>query len=197
SIGGALTASLAALAASEGLPQPKAIMSVAPGNFIIGHPNITMPMADLRQIPPTTLMLVVVGADDDIVGDILAKPIFDQTPQISLENKDFIIMVSDNHGNPPLIANHYAPTARDNEFDVRERRNFGLFDETDMQGKLGLSRVDALDYYGYWKLFDALMDAAFNGRNRKYALGNTPEERYMGSWPDGTPVKELVVTDQP
>ena len=40
-------------------------------------------------------------------------------------------------------------------------------------------------------------DAAFHGRNRKYALGDTAEQRFMGKWSDGTPVKELVVTKEP
>ncbi|MEW5803451.1 MAG: hypothetical protein AB1847_15265 [bacterium] len=57
--------------------------------------------------------------------------------------------------------------------------------------------TNALDYYCTWKLFDALIDAAFFGKNREYALGNTPLQRYMGEWSDGKPVKELVVTDNP
>lgn len=52
--------------------------------------------------------------------------------------------------------------------------------------------INALDY-GLWKLFDGLTDAAFFGKNRQYALGNTPEMRYMGKWSDGVPVKELKV----
>lgn len=57
----------------------------------------------------------------------------------------------------------------------------------------GHKGVNALDYYCTWKLFDALEDAAFYGKNRDYALGNTPHQRYMGKWSDGVPVKELVV----
>jgi hypothetical protein len=57
--------------------------------------------------------------------------------------------------------------------------------------------INALDYYGTWKLFDALTDAAFNGKNREYALGNTPQQRFMGVWSDGVPVKELKVTNKP
>ncbi len=69
----------------------------------------------------------------------------------------------------------------------------------DGQRRLGVREgrrsVDALDYYGLWKLFDGLTDAAFFGRNREYALGNTPRQRFMGLWSDGMPVKELIVTD--
>jgi hypothetical protein len=59
------------------------------------------------------------------------------------------------------------------------------------------ARVDAVDYYGLWKLFDALCDAAFYGRNRRYALGNTLQQRFMGFWSDGKVVKQLFVTDNP
>ena len=63
--------------------------------------------------------------------------------------------------------------------------------------RLGHKSLDALDYYGTWKLFDGLMDAAFYGKNVQYALGDTPEQCYMGKWSDGTPVKELRVTERP
>ena len=57
--------------------------------------------------------------------------------------------------------------------------------------------VDAMDYYCTWKLIDALTDYAFYGINEGYCLGNTSEQRNMRHWSDGTPVKELVVTDTP
>ena len=60
-----------------------------------------------------------------------------------------------------------------------------------------MTTPDALDFYGFWKLIDALTDAAFYGKNREYALGNTPQQRYMGDWSDGRPVKELVILDCP
>jgi hypothetical protein len=52
-----------------------------------------------------------------------------------------------------------------------------------------------MDYYGHWKPFDALCDAAFYGRHRAEALGNSPQQRYMGRWSDGVPVREVVVTE--
>jgi hypothetical protein len=57
--------------------------------------------------------------------------------------------------------------------------------------------VDAIDYYCYWKLFDGLIEAAFYGKNRAYALGDTPQQRFMGIFSDGKPVTELIVTDNP
>ena len=57
--------------------------------------------------------------------------------------------------------------------------------------------INAIDYYGLWKLFDGLCDAAFYHRNREFALGNTPEQRFMGRWSDGVAVKEMRVTNHP
>ena len=68
--------------------------------------------------------------------------------------------------------------------DDRERRG---------AGSLARDATDALDYFGYWKWFDALLDAAFYDRNRHVALGDTPEQRFMGKWSDGTPVTEPEV----
>ena len=68
-------------------------------------------------------------------------------------------------------------------------------DGPSIQGR-DVAFTNALDYYGFWKLFDGLCDAAFRGANREYALGNTPEQRFMGRWSDGTPVKQLAVGDQ-
>jgi acetyl esterase/lipase len=166
SAGGNIAASLAATAVSAGLPPARALMSVDPGNSWLRAKRAAIPLEHLDRIPAATLMLAVTGDADRLVRDVDAKRIFTETTAVPASNKDFVLVVSDDHGSPALVANHLAPCAR----------------------------ADALDFYAFWKLFDALCDAAFYNRNREYALGNTPEQRYMGSWSDGTPVRELVVT---
>ena len=51
-----------------------------------------------------------------------------------------------------------------------------------------------MDYNGYWKLFDALQDCTLNEENCNIAFGDTPEQRSLGNWSDGTPIKPLEVT---
>ena len=169
SVGGGITAIMAALAQTEGLPTPKAIMPVQPAYNWTTNP-------DLSLIPKTTLMVVVIGADDTFVGTYPGKTIFYEANQIPFDQKDFVIQVTDRYGSPDLVANHVAPLCMP-----------GIFSYT----------VDALDYYSTWKLFDALTDYAFYSINKEYCLGNTPEQRFMGLWSDGTPVNELKVTDNP
>jgi len=220
SAGGQITANMAALASSVGLPEPKAVMCVQPGKSWSKSQKVAIPLEDLSTMPESTLLLVVVGDKDRIVRDIDAKRIFNETVRIPLVNKDFIIVVSDNCGRPVLTANHFAPTALSEDYDsgekskrrkkdgfllsrlrrrlksrIEARQKSGRNGRSNSEG--GLRSVDTLDYYGFWKLFDGLYEAAFYGRNRDYALGNTPDQRFMGKWSDGTPVKALIVTDNP
>ena len=196
SMGGIITANMAAL--STGLPEPKAIMCIEPGV------TDALELEDLSKIPETTLLLCVVGDRDENVGDADAIRIFEESSRIT--DKDFVIVVSDDHGDPSLIADHYAPAAVDKKPNFRTmitsllrmlilkilKQIVGIPTTTRSHGE-----VNSLDYYGYWKLFDGLCDCGFYGINREYALGNTLEQRFMGVWSDGVPVKELIITDHP
>ncbi len=180
SAGAAIAADLAALAAKEGLPKPKALMIVQPGRGLNNARPVFFAPAGYGKIPADTLLLVVVGTDDRVVGDLTAKDIFRSTPQIPADRKDYVIVQTDRHGEPPLVADHISPCAP---------LNPGLM----LMGQ----GCNALDYFAYWKLLDALTDFAFHGKHKEFALGNTPEQRFMGKWSDGTPVKEMIVTDNP
>lgn len=168
SMGGVLTMTLAARAASEGLPPFKAVLTAHPGTGITG-PEV---LADFSLIPASTLLLCVSGEEDPDLGP-LAGSYFHQASSVPLENKDFIMVRSDRRFAPELVADHFAPNC------------------------LSEGDVNALDRMGYWKWFDGLLAAAFYGRHREYALGNTPEQRNMGTWPDGTPILEPLISDAP
>jgi hypothetical protein len=184
---------MAVLAHSVGLPEPKAIMLAEPGEG--GNIKAHILKTDLSTISPKVLMLVVVGSEDTIAGDNIGKRIIKQTPQIPSSNKNLIMIYSDYHGNPPLIADHYAPVAPDERYNIGGGKLLSLM-RRGAHRYLG-SEVDSLDYYGFWKLFDGITDAAFYGKNLEFALGNTPKQRFMGNWSDGTPVKELRIIKNP
>lgn len=192
SIGGVLAVQLAAVPRQEGLPVPKALMPVAPG---IGAAE-RQSAAQLRQVPSTVLLLVVVGEDDQNVGDRVGRIIFLGTPQIPLSNKNLVVLRSDYHGTPPLVANHRAPGAANPAYWIPRDHAAGRR-LTAGSPPADLPPADALDYYGYWKFLDGLTDAAFYGRHRVYALGDTPQQRFMGLWSDGTPVEEPWVITHP
>ncbi|MCE5213137.1 MAG: alpha/beta hydrolase fold domain-containing protein [Methanobacterium sp.] len=178
SAGGIISINMAALASSQGLPQPKAVFCVEPGT---DESRKNKSMVNISEVPSNTLILTLAGVDDGIVGSEFSKTIIRDTTQVPLENKDYVLMFSDYHGTPSLIADHILPLSVHIEF-----FNFNL-----------TLMTNTLDFYGIWKLFDGLYEAAFYNRNQEYALGNTSQQRYMGLWSDGTPVKELMVTNNP
>jgi pimeloyl-ACP methyl ester carboxylesterase len=212
SMGGPISANMAATWKTQGLPFPRAVMCVEPGKTWGPQTRTLVVLADLSQVPADTLLLTLNGDKDRLVRDVDAKRIFNETTQIPPANKNYVTLVSDDHGQPPLTANHMAPVAWLPMPEAREVNNLadgplhqrlremrearGGGDEMPDFNNAGKT-VDALDYYGIWKLFDGLTDAAFYGKNRNYALGNTPEQRFMGVWSDGVPVKELKVTEHP
>jgi acetyl esterase/lipase len=172
SLGGVLALDYAASAAAVGLPVPAAVMGVAPG---CNSKEVACLGADLGAISATTRILLVTEADDpDPVGTAAVARIWAGLEAVPLENRDVVTLVTDAHARPALAATH-----------------------TQALADQGSYRPDAFDWYGTWKWLDALMGCAFDGAWCEYALGNTPEQRFMGEWSDGVPVSEALVTDDP
>ncbi len=176
--GGYLAVNAAALLEDAGLPHPDYVVAVAPGE----DTNSGIPMEDWLQIPNDMKLLVVVAEDDELAGEgglrFGGGKIWNATPQIPLENKDYIRVRSDRFGEPDLLADH----------------SFVL---GATQSPLSEGVIDAMDFFATWKLVDAVRDCTGFGQNCEYALGDTPEQRHLGLWSNGMPVKELCVTDDP
>jgi acetyl esterase/lipase len=186
SLGGVIAANLAVEGPNAGLPPARAVMTAnagdtqSPGGIAQIFPSILT--SDYEDIPADVLWLGVVGDDDNFVGDDATIFLLDETTQIPPANKELITVFSDDHGEPEVRAGHSAPLAPDADFDSGQPGFTDSVDATD-------AYIGVLDYYGYWKWFEALTDAAFYGTHREYALGDTPEQTYMGRWSDGTPVR--------
>jgi pimeloyl-ACP methyl ester carboxylesterase len=205
SAGGVIAANLAAIADAEKLPHPVALMSVQPGISNRTRPGVGFPLGDLSQIPADVLMLTLAGEADLLCSDFDARTIIRESKQVPDSQKNFVRVRSDLHGDPWLVADHMAPVAMGRPADnaaPEEGGGTGLDavnpDHTPAAGVLRWyekQSVNAADYYIYWKLFDALADAAFNHdpAARQAALGDTPAQRDSGRWSDGVPVKEPQV----
>jgi acetyl esterase/lipase len=172
SFGGVPAVVYAATAAAEGLPVPQALFVMAPcydGTVAIGTtPGSTCQSlpTDLR-FPPQLKAVELAFGQDFRVGIDMPRQVFGALATLPAKDRDFVVMASDGHGTPPVLAQHETP----------------------------VDAVDAVDHYGIWKLSDAIFACAFDGTWCEYALGNTPEQRSMGVWSDGVPVAELAVTD--
>jgi acetyl esterase/lipase len=204
SVGGLLTANLAGLAESNGLPAPRAIMPVQPGISSTGvreWPGVKL--ESLHTIPRSTQMIVLVGDMDRLVGRNDGDRIHRFTP-LPPERKHYFLMRSDQHGLPGLLADHVSPIAYGDLGLSAELLKppdepgppagigggAGAGFRNALLGAAGKLSVNALDYQGYWRLFDELTDAAFADRLWK-------PNPAMGEWSDGKPIAPLQSLARP
>lgn len=181
SVGGILTANMSTRYAMYGLPKPLTAFSMQPGAQIAA-----LLLNNYNTMDSDIKYLVLVGTDDIIVGTTTGQQLYNETTSIPTSHKNLIQHYADTYGNPDITATHFDPLAGDAAFDNGESNLFILAS--------GSGPVDAYDYYCTWKLQDALMDCALHGTNCDVAFGDTYQQKFMGNWSDGTPVRPLVVT---
>ncbi|MBK6901997.1 MAG: alpha/beta fold hydrolase [Saprospirales bacterium] len=185
SYGGVLAANLAIKYAELGIPKPAALMLCQPGtNFFPGGR-----LPDYRGLPDDLNLLILLSQNDQLVSRRFGKKVYRCASNVS--KRDMLLMREDHRGRPPLAAGHRACHATDPAFDNGIRT---------FSARYALFHIptDAADYYGFWKLGDALIDCTLRGAYCETAFGGTPSQLYLGTWSDGKPVKpfkRLVTSD--
>ena len=181
SYGGASAAYLAVHYRDFDLPKPSAIFLASPGTGPLKGARLD----DYKGMDEDLNLLVMVSEDDRTVGDELGTIIFNTT--VNTPNRNLILQKHDYHGDKKITAGHNESYSVDKTFDTGVN-NFSS------KRSLNVGKLDAVDFYGYWKLFDALLDCTRTNANCEYAFGNTPEQKNMGKWSDGKAVKKLKIT---
>ena len=181
STGGVLSVQMAAMARSRGLPDPKAVIAVTPGELLRSKGP------KLSDIPATTLLVVIAAEHDVITGDGRAREIYRDATSIPASRKKFVLFRTDLRGRPGFWADHLAPTASLASFDNGE----GPFHAFQMnQGA-----TNAIDREGFWKVTDLTLAAGFAGRSLDALAGRGAEPFGLGYWSDGRRVIAPIVTN--
>ncbi len=179
SYGGIIGAEIMVNWESYDIPKPKGLFLCAPGT----GPFKAGKLESYEKMPADVNLLVMVNEKDHIVGDEMGLKIFETATNTPRRN--LIRQYSDYENG--ISAGHNETYCLDEAFDTGNR-NYTA------KKALRISKIDAVDYYGYWKLFDALMDCSRAGKNCQYAFGNTPEQRSLGTLVTGQILKELTIT---
>ncbi|WP_165249135.1 alpha/beta hydrolase [Paludisphaera soli] len=183
SAGGNLAAQLTALSAdrNSGLPEVKATLVFFPGEVVPSREPL------LSLIPEKTLLVVAVGEEDVLVGDLRGRQIFTQATAVPRSRKRFLLYRSDRHGFPPLIAEHTAPSGANPKLDNGE----GILRNL----QLSMGDVNALDRAGFWRIADETLEAAYAGRTLDEAAADPDAFTHLGYWSDGRKVTPPVMAD--
>jgi hypothetical protein len=182
SFGGVISSNLTLLADSLGLPQPKALMPSQPGHG--GFTQALLP--SYKNFKPELKMLMIVGDNDAVVGSSFARLLYDSAIYVNPEYKNLATHFFDNHGYPNIEATHNEPLSWSSKYDSGDYNSV-------VNGSLAASKLDAVDFYCYWKLSEALINCAFYNTNCNYAFCQTNEQKNMGNWSDNIAVKELKI----
>ncbi len=193
SMGGVLAAKLSATASTLGLPPAGALLSVQPGG------QDAVPIGDLSSLPLDTIVELMVGDKDAIAGDSAAIAIRAALSGTPGRRVEILRMRSERRSKPALVADHMAPLGVAEGFPPAHIvggdtvQPGGPLRDHFRERRQDRNALDALDYFGFWKVGDALLDATFRGQNLEFGFGNTDQQRFMGTLSDGTPVVPLVV----
>jgi acetyl esterase/lipase len=181
SYGGAISAYLGVKYERYGIPQPKGLLLCAPGTGPLNGAKLD----DYGGIPADTKMLIVSSSDDQVVKEPFQRVIFNTA--VNTPNRNFLKIYADEHGLPAIHAHHNECYSLDEKFDV------GLRNPTILRSYL-VGRTDAVDYYGFWKWGDALIDCVRNGQGCEMAFGDTEAQKNLGKWTDGQAIKAVEVS---
>ena len=178
--GAYLALNLAATAVQNGVPVPAAVVSFEanPGKLAAFN---------AQAIDPSTLVILLVGDDDDSGRICPSVTVWSQLTQIPSVYKPFLYARSDSTGTPAQLANHWFPLTY-----------------TDKDTDPTYYAVDNRDWNITYKLSVAATACVSDGLYCDYALGNGPLNQYgvttqtdLGFWSNGQQVLPLVLEINP
>ncbi len=156
-----------------GVPSLRALTIFALG--ISGDPLST----DFSNLDPGTSVVMVTGDEDTTNNDIGVGIRIYQSLEtaIPVAQRDYLEVISDSHGTPAQLGNHFFPMTN------------GFDDD---------AKVDDRDYNVVWKLSVGLFDCVFRKTYCGYGLGHGSAKQVdMGVWSDGVPVTPLRWLESP
>ncbi len=178
--GGYLALNLAATAVSNGVPIPAAVVSFEANPGKLASFNAL-------AIDPSTLVILLVGDDDDKNRICPSVELWSQLTQIPSVYKPFLYARSDSTGTPAQLANHWFPlTYTSNDTDPPP------------------TAVDDRDWNITYKLSVSTIACMAQGLYCDYAIGDGPLNQYgvttqtdMGFWSNGQQVLPMVLEINP
>lgn len=180
SYGGVISADLAINYEKFDIPKPEALLLVNPGTSRLKGGRLET----YEDMPEDVKLLITISEHDYITGDEFANLVYETA--VHTPERNLLRQFRDTTGNPTITAGHNEAYCVDLEFDTGVR-NYTA------KKALRVSALNAVDYNGYWKLGDALMDYVRSGENGEAAFGNTDVQRSLGLWSDGREIRGFEV----
>ncbi len=197
SMGAAISLNLALAPEKYGLPAPRALALMAPGDakHVVRGPEAASIIGDVSKLPPELAVALVAGSADTSIGLPTARELASRMCQLRRDRRTLLILPSDESGGTHVKAGHSSPGAPDTRYDFPDSRA-PVAEATPPRADFESSpSLNFLDFGGYWKVVAGLLDWIDFGRYPDDVFGRNAAVRFLGQWPDGTPYKPAVIEE--
>jgi dienelactone hydrolase len=198
SMGAAISLDIAIEHHHFGLPAPKAMVLMAPGDSpaVATGAEARSIIGPLAQISPDLPIAILTGAEDTSIGLPTARRIFAQICQVRPDRRILMVLPGDTHDGVTVHARHGSPGAPDPRYDFplsSDDFNKVIPGQNSFFTSVSLNQ---LDFYGYWKVIDAMVMSLQAGSLPSVVFGHgNPGQLYLGDWPDGSLYPPIDIED--
>lgn len=190
SMGAAISLNLALDPVRYALPAPRALVLEAPGDaYHVAHGDDARSIiGEVEKLPADLPVAILTGSADTSIGLPTARKLAARLCQIRADRRVLMVLPSDEHAGKTVHAAHGSPGAPDSRYDFALKRNDIPTQIPARDGFEPSASLNQLDFYGYWKVIDTMVDSLPERSLPDAVFGNgTAAQRYLGVWPDGTP----------
>jgi pimeloyl-ACP methyl ester carboxylesterase len=194
SMGAAISLNLAIRPDHFGLPAPNALLLLAPGDayHVTKGDAAKSIIGQVETLPDSLPVAVMTGSADTTIGLPTARLLFARMCGIRPDRRVLMVLPSDQHGGTEVHSGHGAPGAPDSRYDFASGEENFPRTFSGHEGFEASASLNQLDYYGFWKVLDALVDSLPTHSLPDVVFGQgTPEQLFLGAWPDGTAYKPI------
>lgn len=198
SMGATISLNLAIDPARAGLPAPRALMLVSPGDsqHVARGERAASIIGKVELLPSKLPVLIVSGAADTSIGVPTARAIAARLCHIPADRRNLLLFPSDADQDRKIMAGHGAPGSPDSRYDFPDayaKVPALIRGRSDFEPSASLNQ---LDFYGFWRLSIGLLDYVSGGDYPAQLFSRTAaENRYLGHWPSGKPFAEARIED--
>lgn len=198
SIGSAISVNLALVPEDYGLPPADALIMIAPGDAY--HLKLSQSFGSIyRSLEdlPASLPVVIMSGQEDDIGLPTAHLLYNRLQHIPREKRIFYILPPSQQGTRKIAAGHGSPGAPDSRYNFPlEQQRFPSVIQGQAQYEQSAS-LNQLDFFGYWKIIDGLLDGLKNdGQFPDFVFGTgSPRQLSLGGWNDGTRLNPMKIQE--
>ena len=198
SMGASIALNFALHQQTSGLPSPRALVLVAPGEppHVARGADAAPIVGRIENLPADLPVFLVSGAADTSIGVPTAKAWAARLCHLPRSRRNFLLLPSDTDNGNRISAGHGSPGAPDTRFDFPDATTATPMRIAAREGFESSGSLNQLDFYGYWRITMTLFDYVAGGPFPSELFSpHSAENSFLGLWPSGNHFASAIEED--